>query len=109
MKRNRHTIQYAGNIEEVERIKVLAERFTERKKIHNKYKLKNVVTELSYLNTAKTEASVSLSWEVEDESQASPFVRRLYRYLSLRMSGSAEGVYAADSSRAYKNVSIAAE
>ena len=105
-KNTKHTIQYAGYIEDVERIKLLAERFANRKKIHNKYKLINVDTEINYLNDAKTEASVALMWEFEDESQSWPFIRKLYRYLSLRMTGSAEGVYANDTSRAYKNMSI---
>jgi len=108
-KNTKHTIQYAGTIEDVERIKLLAERFANRKKIHNKYKLINVNTELNYLNEAKTEASVALIWEFEDESQSWPFIRKLYRYLSLRMTGSADGIYANDASRAYKNVSLSAE
>ena len=108
-KNTKHPIQYAGYIEDVERIKMLAERFANRKKIHNKYKLINVDTEINYLNDAKTEASVALMWEFEDESQSWPFIRKLYRYLSLRMTGSAEGVYANDTSRVYKNVSLSAE
>ena len=108
-KNTKHTIQYAGYIEDVERIKLLAERFANRKKIHNKYKLINVDTEINYLNEAKTEASVALMWEFEDESQSWPFIRKLYRYLSLRMTGSAEGVYATDASPAYKNMSLSAE
>ena len=108
-KNTKHTIQYAGDIEDVERIKLLAERFANRKKIHNKYKLINVDTELNYLNEAKTEASVALIWEFEDDSQSWPFIRKLYRYLSLRMTGSAEGVYANDASPAYKNMSLSAE
>ena len=105
----KHTLQYAGNIEDVEKIRVLAERFANRKKIHNRYKLINVNTELNYLNEAKTEASVALIWEFEDESQSWPFIRKLYRYLQLRMTGSAEGVYAPDGSRAYKDMSLSGE
>ena len=105
----KHTLQYAGQIEDVERIRELAERFANRKKIHNKYKLINVDTELNYLNEAKTEASVALIWEFEDDSQSWPFIRKLYRYLSLRMTGSAEGVYASDNARAYKNMSFGVE
>ena len=106
-KNTKHTLQYAGDIEDVERIKVLAERFANRKKVHNRYTLINVSTELNYLNEAKTEASVALIWEFEDEADSWPFVRRLYRYLQLRMTGSAEGMYAADGSRAYKSMHIA--
>lgn len=105
----KHTLQYAGDIEDVERIKVLAERFANRKKVHNRYKLINVNTEMSYLNEAKTEASVALIWEFEDDSQSWSFIRKLYRYLSIRMTGSAEGIYANDSSRAYKNMSLGAD
>lgn len=108
-KNAKHTLQYAGGVEDVEKIKVLAERFANRKKVHNRYKLINVNTEMNYLNEAKTEASVALIWEFEDESQSWPFIRKLYRYLSLRMTGSAEGVYVNDVSRAYKNVSISSE
>ncbi len=108
-KNTKHTMQYAGSIEDVERIKELAERFANRKKIHNRYKLKNVITEMEYLNEAKTEASVALIWEFEDDSQSWPFIRKLYRYLSLRMTGSAEGMYANDSSRTYKNMSLGLE
>jgi hypothetical protein len=99
-------LQYAGETEDVKRIKVLAERFAARKKIHNRYKLINVETEMSYLNEAKTEASVALIWEFEDEADSWPFIRRLYRYLQLRMTGSADGVYADESSRAYKRLPI---
>ena len=105
----KHTLQYAGSIEDVERIKELAERFANRKKIHNRYKLINVSTEMNYLNKAKTEASVALIWEFEDESQSWPFIRKLYRYLQLRMTGSADGMYANDTARAYKNLSLGAE
>lgn len=105
----KHTLQYAGDIEDVERIKLLAERFANRKKVHNRYKLINVSTELNYLNEARTEASVALIWEFEDDSQSWPFIRKLYRYLSLRMTGSADGMYANDVSRAYKNMSLGAE
>ena len=35
-KNTKHTLQYAGDIEDVERIKVLAERFANRKKVHNR-------------------------------------------------------------------------
>lgn len=105
----KHTLQYAGDIEDVERIRDLAERFANRKKIHNKYKITNVDYELNYLNEAKTEASVALMWEFEDEAQSWPFIRKLYRYLSLRMTGSADGVYANGSSRAYKNMSLGSE
>ena len=108
-KNTKHTLQYAGDIEDVERIKVLAERFANRKKIHNKYKLINVDTEINYLNEAKTEASVALMWEFEDESQSWPFIRKLYRYLSLRMTGSTEGVYVNDKAHAYKNMSLSSE
>ena len=38
-KATRHTLQYAGSAEDVERIKELAERFAARKKIHNRYKI----------------------------------------------------------------------
>lgn len=103
---SRHTLQYAGDTEDVERIKTLAERFAARKKIHNRYKLINVETEMNYLNDAKTEASVALIWEFEDEADSWPFIRRLYRYLQLRMTGSAEGMYAAEASRAYKTMHI---
>jgi hypothetical protein len=105
-KHGKHTLQYAGSIEDVEKIKELAERFAKRKKIHNRYKLINVSTELNYLNEAKTEASVALMWEFEDEASAWPFIRKLYRYLQLRMSGSAEGVYASEKTRAYKHMPI---
>ena len=108
-KNTKHTMQYAGTIEDVQKIKELAERFANRKKVHNRYKLKNVSTEMQYLNEAKTEASVALIWEFEDDSQSWPFIRKLYRYLSLRMTGSAEGVYANDTSRAYKNMSLGSE
>jgi hypothetical protein len=103
---SRHTLQYAGDVEDVERIKDLAERFAARKKIHNRYKLINVETEMNYLNEAKTEASVALIWEFEDEADSWPFIRRLYRYLQLRMTGSAEGMYADEASRAYKSMPI---
>jgi len=103
---SRHTLQYAGDTEDVERIKELAERFAARKKIHNRYKLINVETEMNYLNEAKTEASVALIWEFEDEADSWPFIRRLYRYLQLRMTGSADGMYADESSRAYKSMPI---
>ena len=102
----KHTLQYAGHIEDVEKIKELAERFANRKKIHNRYKLINVSTELDYLNEAKTEASVALIWEFEDDADSWPFIRKLYRYLQLRMTGSAEGVYGTDGSRAYKRMPI---
>ena len=105
----RHTLQYAGQVEDVERIRELAERFADRKKIHNRYKIINVNTEVSYLNESKTEASVALVWEFEDESQSWPFIRKLYRYLQLRMTGSADGMYANDTARAYKNLSLGAE
>ncbi len=105
----RHTLQYAGNTEDVERIRELADRFVERKKIHNRYKIKKVGTEMNYLNESKTEASVALIWEFEDEADSWPFVRRLYRYLQLRMTGSADGVYANDATRAYKNMSLGSE
>jgi hypothetical protein len=106
-KATRHTLQYAGDTEDVEKIRELADRFVERKKIHNKYKIKKVGTEMNYLNESKTEASVALIWEFEDEADSWPFVRRLYRYLQLRMTGSADGMYAADGSRAYKSMHIA--
>ena len=105
-KNTKHTLQYAGDIEDVEKIKQLAERIANRKKIHNKYKLVNVDTELQYLNEAKTAASVALIWEFEDESQSWPFIRKLYRYLSLRMTGSADGMYANDAARAYRDMSL---
>lgn len=102
----RHTVQYAGSIEDVERVRELAEGFVNRKKIHNRYKLTNVGTELNYLNEDKTEASIALMWEFEDESQSWPFVRKLYRYLQLRMSGSVDGMYASEQTRAYKRLPI---
>tara|TARA_B100001250_G_scaffold337653_1_gene304504 strand:- start:3760 stop:4119 length:360 start_codon:yes stop_codon:yes gene_type:complete len=102
----RHTLQYAGDAEDVEKIKELAEGFVSRKKIHNRYKIRTVDTEMNYLNEAKTEASVALIWEFEDEADSWPFIRRLYRYLQLRMTGSADGMYAADGSRAYKSMPI---
>ena len=108
-KNTKHTLQYAGDIEDVEKIKALAERFANRKKVHNRYTLINVSTELNYLNEAKTEASVALIWEFEDESQSWPFIRKLYRYLSLRMTGSADGMYANDRSRTYRDMSLSAE
>ena len=105
----KHTLQYAGDIEDVERIKLLAERFANRKKVHNRYKLINVSTELNYLNEARTEASVALIREFEDDYQTWPFIRKLYRYLSLRMTGSADGMYANDRSRTYRDMSLSAE
>ena len=105
----KHTLQYAGSIEDVQKIKELAERFANRKKILNRYKLINVSTELDYLNEAKTEASVALMWEFEDESQSWPFIRKLYRYLQLRMTGSVDGVYANEISRMYKNMPLSDE
>lgn len=105
-KNTKHTLQYAGSIEDVERVKELAERFANRKKIHNRYKLINVGTELNYLNESKTEASIALMWEFEDESQSWPFIRKLYRYLQLRMTGSVDGMYASEQTRAYKSLPI---
>jgi hypothetical protein len=102
----KHTLQYAGSIEDVERIRELAEKFAKRKKIHNRYKLINVSTELNYLNEAKTEASVALLWEFEDEADSWPFIRKLYRYLQLRVTGSVDGVYASEKTRAYKSMPI---
>ena len=61
---------------------------------------------MNFLNEAKTEASVALIWEFEDEADSWPFIRRLYRYLQLRMTGSAEGMYADEASRAYKSMPI---
>ena len=90
-KGERHTLQYAGSVEDVEKIKELAENFAERKKIHNKYKIKNVAAEMIYINEARTMASVAMTWEFEDEAHTWPFIRRLYRYLELRMTGSADG------------------
>ena len=105
----RHTLQYAGASEDVERIKVLAERFAARKKIHNRYKIKEVDAEMTYLNEAKTEASIAFTWQFEDDSRSHPFIKSLYKYLRLRMSGSAEGGYSPyDEARNYVPMPIVA-
>lgn len=106
----RHTLQYAGSSEDVERIKVLAERFAARKKIHNRYKIKEVDSEVTYLNEAKTEASIAFTWQFEDNTRSYPFIKSLYKYLQLRMSGSAEGGYSPyDEARNYVPMPIVAE
>jgi len=106
----RHTLQYAGSSEDVERIKVLAERFAGRKKIHNRYKIKDVGSEMTYLNEAKTEASIAFTWQFEDNTRSYPFIKSLYKYLKLRMSGSAEGGYTPyDEPRNYVPLPIVAE
>ena len=109
-KATRHTLQYAGSAEDVERIKELAERFAARKKIHNRYKIKEVNAEMTYLNEAKTEASVAFTWQFEDDSRSYPFIRSLYKYLRLRMTGSAEGGFSPyDNPRSYVAMPIMAD
>lgn len=105
----KHTIQYAGYIEDVEKIRCLAENFANRKKILNKYKLINVNTEIYYLNESKTEASISLNWEFEDDISSGAFIRKLYKYLQLRVTGSATGAYMSDKTHAYKEMDLNTE
>lgn len=106
----RHTLQYAGSSEDVRRIKELAERFAARKKIHNRYKIKDVKAEMVYLNEARTEASVAFTWQFEDDSRSYPFIKSLYKYLRLRMSGSAEGGFSPyDNPRSYVAMPIMAD
>jgi|TARA_B100000530_G_scaffold222_2_gene222 hypothetical protein len=109
-KATRHTLQYAGSAEDVRRIKELAERFAARKKIHNRYKLKDVSAEMVYLNEAKTEASIAFTWQFEDDTKSWSFIKSLYKYLQLRMSGSAEGGFSPyDNPRSYVPMPILAE